>query len=824
MERNPGSSRPRASATVQKALRGDSVQHPSTWADSEGPALKRHELRRAILKHAWVLAAILFPVAFAHAETVTPIRRNPNASATEEARVLAQSSGVSDEQLRQRLRDMGQSEADIDRYLQQPGTRTPSPNPPNTSATGAPASQEPPIRADSLAANPVQQPPSGTEPFGFEIFRYSPTTFEPLSYGPVDANYPLGPGDEVVLTLWGDDQMTLTLTVTREGFVTLPEVGQVSVSGVTLEEARVRVKTALARVYSGLRAGRATTFLSLSTGRLRTIQVFLLGQVVRPGGYTLSSVSRVLNALYAAGGPSRDGSLRDVRILRGNKLAASVDLYEVILGGASQQMERLQNGDVIFVPHAERRVTLAGPVRRTGLYELKQGEQLRDLLRVAGGLLPEADVARAQVDRIVPPEMRDSLRGQGRVAIDVELGRVLAAKGDDVPMLDADSLTVFRVPDRRANTLSINGRGISKPGVYEYRPGMRVSDLIASAGGVTPDAYLDRAQVTRSLPDSSRAALRFVPTSALAGDAAEDLVLHVLDDVSIRSKWDLQERQPISVHGLVRAPGTYELLEGMTLIDLLMRAGGLTDDALAAYAEVARVSVNAGGQEITATVRVPLARDLTKAGEAAALMLHPHDAVFIRRDPDFREQEYVTVLGEVRFPGTYSLTRRDERMSELVQRAGGLTPLAYAKGASFLRQGTARLAVDLPGALKRGNAGVDLVLLKGDTLHVPRFTPTVQVEGAVLNPVTSLYQPGAGIGYYITQASGLRQDADRRGVVVISPSGRVRKGGEPEPGSRIVVPARITNESKDHLKDFATLMSILASAATTVYLVGQSGK
>ncbi len=783
--------------------------------------MKHHKPRRAILVPFIVLAAILFQVVRAQAQTGAPLQRNPNASSAEEARVLARASGQTPEQLRQRLREMGQSEADIDRFLQANDSHAKSPAPPPAQAT-----PEPPIRPDSQAANPPAPPASGPEPFGFEIFRYSPTTFEPLNYGPVDADYPLGPGDELVLTLWGDDQMTLSLTVTREGFVTLPEVGQVSVNGMTLEATRERIRGALSRVYSGLRGsgGHATTFISLSTGRLRTIQVFLLGQVVRPGGYTLSSVSRVLNALYAAGGPAREGSLRDVRILRGNKLVASVDLYDIILGGVSQQMQRLENGDVIFVPAAERRVTLAGPVRRAGIYELKHGEQLRDLLRVAGGLLPEADVTRAQVDRIVPPEMRDSLRGQGRVAIDVDLRAVFANASADVPMLDSDTLTVFRVANRRGSTVTINGRGITKPGVYEFRPGMRVSELITSAGGVTPDAYLDRAQLTRSLSDSSRAALRFEPAKALAADPTEDLVLHVLDDVSIRSKWDLQERQPVSVHGLVRAPGSYELLEGMTLTDLLMKAGGFTDDAMAAYAELARVSTSSGGEEITQTLRVPLARDLTQAKEASSLVLQPHDAVFIRRDPDFREQEYVTVLGEVRFPGTYSLSRRDERMSELVRRAGGVTALAYIKGASFVRQGTARLAIDLPNALKRGRGEWDLVLLKGDTLHVPRFTPTVQVEGAVLNPVTSLYQPGAGLGYYLTQASGLRQDADRRGIVVVSPSGRVRKGGQPEPGSRIVVPARIANEPKDHLKDFATLMSILASAATTVYLVGQSGK
>lgn len=681
---------------------------------------------------------------------------------------------------------------------------------------------EPAIVPDSLAAVTRPTPEAG-EPLGFEIFRWAPTTFEPLAHGPVGDDYPLGPGDELTLTLWGDAQLALTLTVSREGSVTLPDVGQVAVSGLPLGAARERVRSALARVYSGLRGtgGRSSTSLSLSLGRLRSIQVFLLGQVVRPGGYTISAVSRALNALYAAGGPTLAGSLRDVRIVRGGQVVASVDLYDVILKGAGQEMPRLENGDVVFVPPATRRVALSGPVRRAGLIELKEGEQLRDLLQIAGGVLPEADVQRAQIDRVTPLELRAALPGQGRIAIDVPLSEVLSGALADVAMRDADSLTVFVLPQRRGNTVNLTGRGVVRPGVYQYREGLTVSQLIALAGGVTPDAYLDRAQIVRTLRDSSRASLHFVPARALSGDQAQDLPLQALDDVSIRSKWDLEERQQVTVHGLVRAPGRYELLEGMTLTDLLMRAGGFTDDAYAVRAELTRIGA---GSHLADTLQVPLQRDLTRCVEASAFQLRAHDAVFIRRDPDFREPEFVVLDGEVRFPGTYALTRRDERMSDLIGRAGGLTPEAYAEGARFSRRNGSRLAIDLPLALRRHTSRHDLVLLPGDTLLVPRHMPTVSIEGAVLNPVTALHQPGASVSYYVTQASGFRNDADRRAVVVVTPSGRVRKGGHPEPGSRIIVPARPEGGPRDGLKDIATVMSIVASAATTFFLVSQSGK
>ncbi|MFN8589584.1 MAG: SLBB domain-containing protein [Candidatus Eisenbacteria bacterium] len=768
---------------------------------------------------AHALRNVLASFALAAALVSSPGARDAHAAGatSADARSLLADTGLTPEQLRAKLRDAGQSDAAIDALLASPSAARTAPR------QAAPAPVAPPITTDTTRVARHAEAVSADEPFGFEMFRWSPATFEPLTYGPVDADYPLGPGDELALTLWGDSQLALTLSVNREGFVTLPDVGQVGVAGLRLDEAKARIRAALARVYSGLRPAdqHSTTFVSLSLGRLRTIQVFLLGQVVRPGAYSISSVSRVLNALYAAGGPSRDGSLRDVRVMRGGTVFAHVDLYDVILGGAAQPMTRLQNGDVVFVPVAERRVRLAGAARRTGLYELKPGEQLRDLLRIAGGLLPEAELERAQIDRVVPPSERERLRGQGRIAVDVALRDVLADAAHDVALADADSLTVFALPDRRANTVHISGRGVTRPGTYQWREGMKVSDLVALAGGTTPDAYLERALVTRTLPDSSRVSLRLSPARALAGSAEDDLVLQVLDDLSIRSQWDLKDREEVAIHGMVRAPGTYELLDGMTLADLIMKAGGLTEDAFASRAELARV---AEWPHLADTVLVPLQRDLTQCPEAAAIALRRHDAVFIRRDPNWVEQQYVTIDGEVRFPGTYALMRRDERVADLVKRAGGLTELAYPKGMTFRRTGGGRLAMDLPQALRSPHSSANLVLQPGDSLRVPRFTPTVQIEGAVQFPVTALYQPGAGVGFYVTQASGFRQDADRRGTVVISPSGRVRRGGKPEPGSRIIVPARVQEEQKDHLKDFATLMSILASAATTVYLVGQSAK
>ncbi len=740
---------------------------------------------------------------------------------------LAQGDERSPEEIERLARQLGATPEQLRAVAQSQQTPDPlakSPPALPASAEQALAPQTP--RLDALRPASAPADPGGPQPFGYEVFRYSPTTFEPLAYGPVDQDYPIGPGDELVLTMWGDAQLALTATVNREGAVVLPDVGTIPVNGLTLEGARSRIRAVLARSYAGLRvAGPGSTIsLDLSLGKLRSIQVFLLGEVLRPGGYTVSSVSRALNALYVAGGATRPGSLRDVRLIRGGRVVARVDLYRLLLTGDAADETRLQNGDVIFVPPVGRRVKVSGPLRRNGLFELKDGENLTALLQMVGGPLADADLSRAQITRVVPPALRDSLPGQDRLALDVSLAAAARGRGGDVPLCDADELVAFPIGQEQRNTVRISGSSVLKPGVYEYRPGLRLRGLLELAGGLKPEAFLGRAQVTRTAADRTRSVLRVDLSRALAGDPRDDIALEPLDELGVLSKWDVEERGRVRIHGLVRRPGEYEYLEGMTLADLVFQAGGLTDDALTLSAELARVILRSPGLSIADTLRVPLERTLSADSRASSFALERWDAVFVRRDPEYREQVFVSVDGEVRFPGRYALTRRDERVSDLVKRAGGLTELAYAPGASFSRTGADRLGIDLPAVLRDPHDASNLVLQSSDVLRVPRFQPTVAIEGAVFNPVTALYRAGAGVGYYVTQANGYRRDADRRRTVVVQANGSVQKGGTPGPGSRVLVPARPSTEQKDRLKDFATVIGILASAATTIYLVNQVSK
>ena len=722
--------------------------------------------------------------------------------------------GLTPEQIRQKLREAGVPEGAIESYDQEPSPAAPEP--------GEGGDREEDKKRAPRPEGVGSRALPGQEPFGAEIFRYSPTTFEPLAFGPAGPDYVIGPGDELVLAVWGDDQISLALPVSREGLITLPEAGQVQVGGLTLDGVRARLQTVLSRIYSGMRTRdrRATTFMNVSLGKTRSIQVFILGYVVRPGGYTVSSVSRVLNALYAAGGPSRPGSMREIRVMRGGQAVATVDLYDLILRGDTSKEVRLENGDVIFVLPAGKRVVLTGPVRRQGLFELKPGEHLRALLEMAGGPLATADLSRAQIDRVIPPALRDSLQGQDRIAIDVPLSDVLARPRRDVALSDADRITVFPVGNVRVNTVTIHGDAVVKPGVYEFKPGMHLKDLVQRAGGLAPDALLDRAQVTRTAPDLTRSLIRLNLGGALAGREGDNLELQALDEVTIVSRWDMRQRGHVDINGMVRHPGGFELLEGMTLADLVFAAGGLSEDAFPLRAEISRVdSLSPGDSARADTISVALPRDLTALPEAGSFRLRNRDAVFIRRDPTYREQLYVTISGEVRFPGIYALVRRDERITDLVRRAGGLTDLAYPRAAVFTRAKSGRVNLDLPDALRDEQNGCNLALEPGDELRVPRYQPTVSVEGAVRNPGTTLYRPGEGIGYYITQASGFQHDADRRGLVVVMANGDVRRRAVPDPGSRIVVPTRPDSSASEALKEVASMLSIVASTVTTLFII-----
>lgn len=740
--------------------------------------------------------------------------------------------------------------------------------------------------------------PGAEQVFGRAVFARSTDQFEAIRTGPVDSGYRLGPGDHLVLVITGDVEQAYTLEVTREGFIVIPDVGRVSVNGLTLSQLRDVLFQRLGEVYSGVRRGEGqSTFFNVSLGELRTNQVFLIGEVERPGSYQVSSVSTVFNALYAAGGPTRLGSFRRVKVRRGGEVVREVDLYEYLLEGNSEDDVRLEQGDVVFVPRAERQVRVEGEVARPATYELVEGETLEDLMRFAGGLRPEAARRRVQIDRILPPEERTP--GRSRKLIDVRLAPVLAGEAS-VPLKNGDVVEVFAVSERRRDRVAVRG-AVHQPGQYELRDRMTVWDLIEEAGGLTPEAVRSRAQIVGVRPEDGSLTMETLSLERdSAGRPVEDVPLQEFDEVLVYSRERLRQPASVSISGWVQEPGTYPLAEGMTVKDLVLAAGGLREGAYVRRAEVSRLN---RGQEwsdsISRVLEVPVDSTYVFAREAEgdtvrapagrmveSFDLRAFDRVYIRRSPGFEVPRDVVVTGQVRFPGEYALTSRRDRLTDVLERAGGLTPNAYPEGFQLWRPevpapetgrgqrhevgidttrrmedaaremtadslrgsrtDTARAAriaarqadetgartrvgVSLPRAMADPDGRANVLVEPGDSLHVPRYQPTVTVRGAVGVPTKVLWREGAGLSYYINRAGGFAQNADEDRTRVRFANGDVAtKGGgflffsgsvpDPDPGSEITVPPEPVADRGGGLTtgQWITLITSVVGSLTTI--------
>jgi polysaccharide biosynthesis/export protein len=729
------------------------------------------------------------------------------------------------------------------------------------------------LRADSLADSIAVLRGAGLKLFGIETFRRTSTTFQPVQTGPVDENYRLGPGDVLVLILTGDVERVQTLTVTREGFVVIPQVGQLYVANLTLGQVQDQLYSRLGRIYSGVRRGpNATTRFQLSIARLRNIQVFVTGDVVRPGAYQMSSAGTVLTALYAAGGPTSNGSFRHVEIRRGRALVDSLDLYDYLLHGSNPTDIRLQSGDVVFVPVHGGLASVTGRVIRPAIYELRPDETLRDAIAFAGGFQPSAGQARVTIHRILPPDARGG-SGRARVVVAVGADQFSGGVAPAVPMAPGDSVTVYAVPDRQRGYVTVRGN-VWVEGEVGFTPGMKLSDAIRLAGGPRPDVYLPRILVTRVRDDSTFVQLR----SAFAdstGHVRDDLALEDEDEIRIFSRTTFQPERYVAVVGAVRRPGRLPYRAGMTMRDVILLADGLTEDAQL-QAEIARLPEDRPPGALAQTVRVPLdstflfarrgtAADGTDgatgaAGSAGDAPLQPYDNVLVLREGEWGLQRTVAITGQVKAPGRYSLTSKTERLADLLQRAGGLTKEAYAGGIQFYRPyrnnqptGTDRLqpvlasdgsrrdslragapervGIDLPRVLEDTTFRDNLILASGDSIHIPEFNPIVLVQGAVSSPGAVAYTRGKNLDWYVNAAGGYTQAADDHHPYVTQPNGE-REGVKrkavladhvpsPKPGAVIYVPARTVQEPGSNVVGLLSTAAQLLGTLITIIVVSR---
>jgi polysaccharide biosynthesis/export protein len=653
------------------------------------------------------------------------------------------------------------------------------------------------VLVDSLAR-------AETGVFGLRTFRVTSSQFQPITTGPVGPSYRIGPGDELLLILSGDIEAAYSLDVTREGFIFIPDVGQMQVSGLSMAELRDVLYSRLGRVYSGVtRSPNASTRFQVTIGQLRTNQVFVTGDVLMPGSYIVSSVSGVFNALYQAGGPTESGSFRNVEVHRGGTIIP-VDLYSFLIGGSGEADVRLETNDRIFVPPAGIQVRVEGAVRRSATYEMKAGEDLTDVIRFAGGFRSDALVRRVQIDRILPPNMR--AEGRYRSLIDVDLTsfeRPSAAR-----LEDGDVVHVFGVTDERRNRIWIGG-GVRNPGVYEYQAGMTLWSLLSRADGLLESAYTPRAHILRFVEtDGTRRLIRATLERDEAGRPLHDLVLADNDSIVVLTRTELANPEFVSISGFVKEPDTYTLAAGMTLKDLILAAGGFTHGAYVLEAEITRMPDPLQRSNVTAhSFRVPLTSSTELNGgdrlpswvpNSEEFELAHGDRVFIRRAPGYEAVREVTLTGEVMIPGTYVLVTRDERLADVVRRAGGLTAQADPAGMHVKRDGRT-LAAEFEQALQRQGHRSNIALVGGDTVHVPAHDPTVVVSGAVNFESRVVYVPGKSVDYYINQAGGYLDAADRKRATISYANGErsaVRRGGlagrgpDVRPGSEIYVPAK----------------------------------
>jgi polysaccharide biosynthesis/export protein len=688
---------------------------------------------------------------------------------------------------------------------------------------------------------------SGFRIFGLDLFRGRTSQFDPNLPGPVDPSYRLGPGDRMVLILTGDVEMAHQLDVTREGFIVVPQVGQIYVANLTLGQLEDVLYNRLARVYSGVRRGHgATTRFSISVARLRTNQIFVIGDVSRPGSYRVSSTGTALSALYAAGGPSPNGSLRQVQIRRGGRAVDTLDVYDYLLQGDASSDTRLESGDVVFVPVHGPRVRVVGEVTRPAVYELGLGETLSDVLRMAGGFTPTAARQRVQIERILPPTDREA-GGRDRVVVDVSpTDHFTNGGGSTVAMHGGDVVRVFPVSMRVRNRIAVRGN-VWAPGTQGFTEGMTIADAIKQAGGVKPDVYLGRVLVTRLQPDSTRvqlhAALRDT-TGAVIGD----FPLREDDDIRLFSVTEFRPDRYVSINGAVRKGGQFPFREGMTVRDLVLLAGGIEESAYLGAVEIARLPENRADGVTAQTFRAPLDSSYlfertpdgtyfgppglpAPSGPAPEIKLRPYDNVLILRQPDWELQRTVYLGGQVRFPGRYALQRKTERLTDLIKRAGGLTSEAYPEGVFFYRNSgrLGRIGIDLPRAMKRYRDQDNLLLQDGDSVVIPMYTAVVNVAGAVNSPVAVSYVPGQDVAYYVRAAGGPSRRADLSRAYVTQPNGKVESiqrrrllpDGVPRPraGSSVFVPEKDPNERRDYLAIFGGVAQILATVVTVALAV-----
>lgn len=679
--------------------------------------------------------------------------------------------------------------------------------------------------------------------YGHELFNSQSLSFEPNKNLATPKNYRLGPGDEVIIDVWGAAEEHLREVISPEGSIMVSRLGPVYLNGKTVDEANQYVKNLFARKYGGL--NNEQTDVSVNLGDIRSISIDIMGEVSTPGTFRMSPFSSVFHALYNAGGINDIGSMRNISVLRNGKRVATVDIYDYLFNGKQTGNIRLQEGDVIIVPPYEQIVNITGNVKRPMYYEIKPGETIASLLEYSGGMAGDAYSGMVQLSR---------QNGSENELYNVERGDFNSYR-----LKDGDVVTVGTVLDRFSNRVELKG-AVTRPGLYALGSGATtVTDLIRMADGLTDDAYKGRALLYRQGPDLT---LEVIPVDLAAIEAGLDLdiTLSKNDIIEVASVQELVEKGDFTITGMVPNPGPYSYMKNTSVEDLILRAGGLREGASTARVDISRRIVDPSAtyetSQIAQTFTVDIVGGLgTNANAAREFILKPYDRVTVRTSPGYGIQKEVTVNGQILFAGPYTLQKRNERLSDLVARAGGVVDGAYLKGAYLkrklsederqARENVLRIAmqnqegndsisrtkievadvynvgIDLVAALAKPGSTQDLVLQEGDALYIPEEQSTVKISGDVMYPNTVVFEPGKKVSYYINEAGGYGNRAKKSKCFIVYMNGHVAKVGRNtvvEPGAHIIVPSKEQSQGFgwDKVLTFVSGFGSVATMAATI--------
>jgi protein involved in polysaccharide export with SLBB domain len=669
--------------------------------------------------------------------------------------------------------------------------------------------------------------------FGSALFRNSNITFEPNLRIATPKGYIIGPDDRLIIDITGDNEKNYNLLVSPEGIINLEYVGRIAVGGLSVDAATSKIRSLMSATYPSMRTGR--TNVAINLGNIRSIKVTITGQVVKSGTFTISSLSTVYNALYASGGPSQNGSFRNIQVIRNGKVISTIDAYDFISKGIQKNDIRLQDQDVIYIPVFEKRVEIKGEVIEPALFEIKRNETLQDAIDFSGGFTTEGYTAQIK-------SYQNTDRARRIVDIPSASFNSYIPKNGDVYLVE-------KILDRFENRVEIAG-AVFRPGPFELSNGLTLKMLITRASGLTEDAFMNRGYINRLNPDNTPTLLTFDVAKLMAG-TVPDIPLQREDKVIISSIFDLRDEYKVSIQGEVRQPGTFEYADNMSLESVIQMAGGFKEGATPNRIEIARRIKNSDVNSISAVIAevitVNVDADLRIVGDT--VFLKPYDVISVRSAEGYQVQRQIRIEGEVLFPGSYTIIKRNERISEVIKRAGGLTLLAYTDGASLKRPGGERInptdknainnredeekkllnlkrlqeaglkdspdntaekliqsdlvGINLTAILAKPLSNRDLILEDGDVIRIPRQLQIVKVTGEVLNPNSIVYLANKSFKDYINGAGGFTDRALKRKAFVRYSNGSAAAAKKflffnnypiIKPGSEIMVPKSADKE------------------------------